>query len=76
MKIRMERKRQPTPILPWGLSGLLVFTSRISIKKEEEGGILTEGRRAQSVLVYMHVIWFRAAPSEDTVGVTWAQRVR
>lgn len=27
-----ERKRQPTLLLPQGLSGLLMFTSRISIK--------------------------------------------
>lgn len=30
-----ERNRQPTLLLPQGLSGLLVFTSRINIKMGE-----------------------------------------
>lgn len=30
--MKEERKRQPTLLLPQGLSGLLMFTSRISIK--------------------------------------------
>lgn len=31
-RMEEERKRQPTLLLPQGLSGLLMFTSRISIK--------------------------------------------
>lgn len=31
-RMEKERKRQPTLLLPQGLGGLLMFTSRISIK--------------------------------------------
>lgn len=66
-----ERKRQPTLLLPQGFSGLLMFTSRISIKMGEECLCVVTDKRRRAESIWVHAFnWSYALSSKNVVCVT------